>query len=52
MIAFETEVRIGRPIDDVFAFVTEPTQFPRWNSAVQSVHVGADALFLSLPIRL
>jgi uncharacterized protein YndB with AHSA1/START domain len=37
MIGFETSVRIERPIEEVFAFVSDPLQFPRWNSAVQSV---------------
>ena len=37
MITFETEVRIGRPIEDVFAYVSNPGNFPRWNSAVYAV---------------
>jgi hypothetical protein len=37
MITFETSTRISRPIEDVFAFVSEPRNFPRWNSAVQAV---------------
>jgi uncharacterized protein YndB with AHSA1/START domain len=37
MIAFETHVRINRPIDEVFAYVSDPLNFPRWNSAVQGV---------------
>lgn len=37
MISFETSVRIERPIEEVFAFVSDPIQFPRWNSALQSV---------------
>jgi uncharacterized protein YndB with AHSA1/START domain len=37
MIAFETDVRIDRPIDNVFAYVSDPLNFPRWNSAVQTV---------------
>ena len=37
MIAFETEIRIRRDVDDVFAFVAEPQNFPRWNSAVTAV---------------
>ncbi len=37
MISFETSVRIERPIAEVFAFVSDPTQFPLWNSAVQAV---------------
>ena len=34
---FETSVRIERPIEAVFDYVSEPVNFPRWNSAVQSV---------------
>jgi carbon monoxide dehydrogenase subunit G len=36
-VTFETSVRIGRPIDAVFAFVSDPETFPQWNSAVQAV---------------
>ena len=38
MIAFQTSVRVKRPIEEVFAFVSDPLLFPRWNSAVQTVH--------------
>jgi uncharacterized protein YndB with AHSA1/START domain len=37
MIAFETSTRINRPIEQVFAYVSEPLNFPHWNSAVQAV---------------
>jgi uncharacterized membrane protein len=37
VISFETSVHIERPIEDVFSFVSDPTQFPLWNSAVQAV---------------
>lgn len=37
MIAFETTTRIARPIEEVFAYVSDPLNFPRWNSAVQAV---------------
>ena len=37
MIAFETRVQIDRPIDEVFAYVSDPLKFPHWNSAVQAV---------------
>lgn len=36
MITFETDVRIERPIEEVFAYVSDPLNFPRWNSAVQA----------------
>jgi PAS domain S-box-containing protein len=39
MIAFRTGVRIARPIEEVFAFVSDPLELPRWNSAVRSVRV-------------
>jgi ligand-binding SRPBCC domain-containing protein len=37
VITFETGTRIERPIEEVFAFVSDPRNFPRWNSAVQAV---------------
>jgi uncharacterized membrane protein len=37
VIAFETDVRIDRSIDEVFAYVSDLHNFPRWNSAVQVV---------------
>jgi uncharacterized protein YndB with AHSA1/START domain len=37
MINLKTSVRIARPIDEVFAYVSDPTRFPAWNSAVRSV---------------
>jgi carbon monoxide dehydrogenase subunit G len=41
MIEFDTSIRIARPAGEVFAFVADPLQFPRWNSAVTSVrHAG------------
>lgn len=37
MITFETEVRIERPVGDVFAYISDPVNFPYWNSAVAAV---------------
>jgi uncharacterized protein YndB with AHSA1/START domain len=37
VIRFETSVRIERRVEEVFAYVSEPENFPRWNSAVQTV---------------
>jgi uncharacterized protein YndB with AHSA1/START domain len=37
VIAFETDVRIDRSIEEVFTYVSDPLNFPRWNSAVQAV---------------
>jgi carbon monoxide dehydrogenase subunit G len=41
VISFETSVRVERPIEDVFGFVSDPTRFPLWNSAVQAVQVAS-----------
>ena len=38
MITFETSVRIRRAIEEVFSYVADPLNFPRWNSAVEAVH--------------
>jgi uncharacterized protein YndB with AHSA1/START domain len=46
-IDFETSVRIERPAEEVFDYVSDPTTYPRWNSAVQSVREtspGADGV--------
>jgi uncharacterized protein YndB with AHSA1/START domain len=40
-VNFETSVRIERPVNDVFDYVSDPRNFPRWNSAVQSVRETA-----------
>jgi uncharacterized protein YndB with AHSA1/START domain len=37
LITFETSVRIRSPIEEVFSYVADPFNFPRWNSAVQAV---------------
>jgi uncharacterized membrane protein len=37
MITFETDIHIERPIEEVFAYVSEPLNFPLWNSAVEVV---------------
>jgi uncharacterized protein YndB with AHSA1/START domain len=37
VIAFEIRTRISRPIEDVFSYVSDPLNFPSWNSAVQAV---------------
>ena len=43
---FETLVRIARPIEEVFAYVSDPGNFPAWNSAVETVRrtTGAGAV--------
>jgi uncharacterized protein YndB with AHSA1/START domain len=37
VIAFATDVRIDRPVEEVFSYISDPLNFPRWNSAVQAV---------------
>jgi ligand-binding SRPBCC domain-containing protein len=37
MIAFQTSIAINRPLGQVFAYVSDPGNFPRWNSAVEAV---------------
>jgi uncharacterized protein YndB with AHSA1/START domain len=37
VITFETDVHIERPIEEVFAYVSNPVNFPRGNSAVKAV---------------
>lgn len=44
MTTFSTSVRIRRPVEAVYAFVADPLQFPRWNSAVHTVHLTSGEL--------
>jgi uncharacterized protein YndB with AHSA1/START domain len=37
VITFQTGVRIERPIEEVFAFVSDPLNIPSWNSAVETL---------------
>jgi len=37
MTAFTTSVHIARPIDGVYAYLTDPLEFSHWNSAVVAV---------------
>jgi uncharacterized protein YndB with AHSA1/START domain len=41
MIAFQTSIAIDRPLEQVFAYLSEPVNFPSWNSAVQGVRPTA-----------
>ena len=45
MITFETDVGIERSIDEVFAYVSDPLNFPRWNSAVLAVRKTSTAAY-------
>jgi len=37
MITFEVSIVIEKPVEEVFGFVTEGENSPKWNSAVKSV---------------
>lgn len=37
MIQFENTIRVDRPIDEVFAFLSDPENFPKWNYYVLDV---------------
>lgn len=38
MICVETRIEIGRPATDVFAFVSDQTNAPRWQAGLEEVH--------------
>lgn len=38
MISVETRIEIGRPAPDVFAFVSDQTNAPRWQSGLDEVY--------------
>ena len=42
MITFESDIRIERALEEVFAYVSDPLEFPRWNSAVEAVHRSSE----------
>jgi uncharacterized protein YndB with AHSA1/START domain len=52
VITFETDVRIERPIEEVYAYVSDPLNFPRWNSAVQGVRENVRGRSYSMERRL
>ena len=35
MVKFEVSVQIDRPIEEVFAFLADPTKLPEWNAIVE-----------------
>jgi hypothetical protein len=39
VITFTAEVRVERAIEEVFVYVSDPLNFPRWNSAVRAVRM-------------
>jgi uncharacterized protein YndB with AHSA1/START domain len=45
-LTFQAGVRIARPVEQVFAFVSDPRELPRWNSAVRAVQPRSDTTFV------
>jgi uncharacterized protein YndB with AHSA1/START domain len=43
MIALRTTIGIARPVEVVFAYVSDPRNLPAWNSAVQAVRSTSPA---------
>ena len=43
MTGFVASVRIGRPIEVVYAYLADPLNFSQWNSAVRAVWQTAGA---------
>ena len=43
MITFQTSIDIERPIEEVFAYVSDPGNLPSWNSAVRDVRATRGA---------
>ncbi len=42
MITFETSIEIRRPVEAVFAFVSDPRNEPQWEETVKEVRVTPD----------
>jgi uncharacterized membrane protein len=42
MITFETSIEIRRPLEAVFAFVSDPRNEPQWEKTVKEVRVTPD----------
>jgi uncharacterized membrane protein len=45
MIRFESDVRIRRPLEEVYSYLSEPLNLPQWNSAVQVVHRSSSGTY-------
>jgi carbon monoxide dehydrogenase subunit G len=45
MTRVETSIRVERSIDEVFAYVADPRNFPTWNSAVTHVRTRAGSTY-------
>jgi uncharacterized membrane protein len=42
MITFETSIEIRRPVEEVFAFISDPWNEPQWEKTVTEVRVTPD----------
>ena len=53
MITFQTGIDIERPIEEVFAYVSDPGNLPSWNSAVRDVRPtrGANSIGSTYDMR-
>jgi hypothetical protein len=55
MTTLETRIRVERSAEDVFDYVSDPRNFPSWNSAVRSVSLlsagGADGVGATYSMR-
>lgn len=45
-ISFTTDITIARSVSDVFARLADPTGFPAWNSAVESVQARGERRYV------
>jgi uncharacterized membrane protein len=41
-VKIETSVVVARPVDEVFAFIADPANLPRWQSSVVEVRPAGD----------
>ena len=46
MVRIETTVEINRPVEEVFAYASDPSKLPEWNSIVQ------EATASEIPLRV
>ena len=44
MISVESDAVIDRPVQDVFAFVSDPTNEPKWHTDILEIRPAPDSL--------
>jgi len=42
MIRFELSLHVARPLDEVFAYWSDPHNLPRWQSGIQGIEVDGE----------